>query len=80
LADTGSFVGEQGAAPNAGSIRGMNVIENAKTQVEAVCKQTVSCADILAVAARDSVFAVSSSACILPWLNFLRLWLDRTHF
>ncbi|KAM0864576.1 hypothetical protein ACQ4PT_043830 [Festuca glaucescens] len=57
LADTGSFVGEQGAAPNAGSIRGMNVIDNAKTQVEAVCKQTVSCADILAVAARDSVFA-----------------------
>jgi peroxidase len=60
LADTGSFVGEQGAAPNAGSIRGMNVIDSIKTQVEAVCPQTVSCADILAVAARDSVFAVSS--------------------
>ncbi|CAM0907667.1 unnamed protein product [Alopecurus aequalis] len=57
LADTGSFVGEQGAAPNAGSIRGMNVIDNIKTQVEAICPQTVSCADILAVAARDSVFA-----------------------
>ncbi|SPT16354.1 unnamed protein product [Triticum aestivum] len=58
LADTGSFVGEQGAAPNAGSIRGMNVIDNIKTQVEAACTQTVSCADILAVAARDSVVAL----------------------
>ncbi|KAI4963037.1 hypothetical protein ZWY2020_009964 [Hordeum vulgare] len=58
LADTGSFVGEQGAAPNKNSIRGMNVIDSIKTQVEAVCKQTVSCADILAVAARDSVVAL----------------------
>nr|ACF08086.1 class III peroxidase [Triticum aestivum] len=58
LADTGSFIGEQGAAPNNNSIRGMNVIDNIKTQVEAVCKQTVSCADILAVAARDSVVAL----------------------
>ncbi|KAK1603273.1 hypothetical protein QYE76_018129 [Lolium multiflorum] len=58
LADTGSFIGEQGAAPNNGSIRGMNVIDNIKTQVEAVCNQTVSCADILAVAARDSVVAL----------------------
>jgi len=58
LADTGSFVGEQGAIPNNASIRGMDVIDNIKTQVEAVCSQTVSCADILAVAARDSVVAL----------------------
>ncbi|KAM0864575.1 hypothetical protein ACQ4PT_043829 [Festuca glaucescens] len=66
LADTGSFVGEQGAAPNAGSIRGMNVIDNAKAQVEGVCKQTVSCADILAVAARDSVFALGGPFWTVP--------------
>uniref|UniRef100_A0ACD5ULB9 Uncharacterized protein n=1 Tax=Avena sativa TaxID=4498 RepID=A0ACD5ULB9_AVESA len=66
LADTGSFVGEQGAAPNAGSIRGMNVIDNVKTQVEAVCKQTVSCADILAVAARDSVSALGGPFWTVP--------------
>ncbi|KAL6896875.1 hypothetical protein ACP4OV_007447 [Aristida adscensionis] len=58
LADTASFTGEQGAGPNAGSIRGFSVVDDIKTKVEAVCKQTVSCADILAVAARDSVVAL----------------------
>ncbi|CAL5084677.1 unnamed protein product [Urochloa decumbens] len=58
LNDTASFTGEQGAGPNAGSIRGFGVIDNIKAQVEAICKQTVSCADILAVAARDSVVAL----------------------
>jgi peroxidase len=51
---------EQNAGPNAGSLRGFNVVDNIKTQVEAICSQTVSCADILAVAARDSVVAVRS--------------------
>uniref|UniRef100_A0A453APM1 Peroxidase n=1 Tax=Aegilops tauschii subsp. strangulata TaxID=200361 RepID=A0A453APM1_AEGTS len=71
LADTGSFIGEQGAAPNNNSIRGMNVIDNIKTQVEAVCKQTVSCADILAVAARDSVVAVSSTITTVALMHVL---------
>ncbi len=60
LNDTANFTGEQGANPNVGSIRGFNVVDNIKAQVEAACKQTVSCADILAVAARDSVVAVRS--------------------
>ncbi|KAG8079329.1 hypothetical protein GUJ93_ZPchr0007g3000 [Zizania palustris] len=58
LADNGTFVGEQGALPNKGSLRGFDVVGNIKTQVEAVCQQIVSCADILAVAARDSVVAL----------------------
>ncbi|CAL5061051.1 unnamed protein product [Urochloa decumbens] len=58
LNDTATFTGEQTAAPNAGSIRGFAVVDNIKAQVEAICKQTVSCADILAVAARDSVVAL----------------------
>ncbi|XP_006658122.1 peroxidase 70-like [Oryza brachyantha] len=58
LNDTASFTGEQGANPNVGSIRGFNVVDSIKAQLEAACKQTVSCADVLAVAARDSVVAL----------------------
>ena len=67
LSDTATFTGEQGAAPNAGSIRGMNVIDNIKAQVEASCKATVSCADIVALAARDSVnLVISCSGSSIP--------------
>ncbi|KAG8099111.1 hypothetical protein GUJ93_ZPchr0013g35184 [Zizania palustris] len=58
LADTATFTGEQNAPPNKNSLRGFNVVDSIKTQLEGMCKQTVSCADILAVAARDSVVAL----------------------
>ncbi|KAL6660114.1 hypothetical protein ACP70R_002236 [Stipagrostis hirtigluma subsp. patula] len=58
LADTANFTGEQGSFPNRGSLRGFDVVDAIKAQVEAVCPRTVSCADILAVAAHDSVVAL----------------------
>ncbi|KAL2459351.1 Peroxidase superfamily protein [Forsythia ovata] len=55
LDDTPNFVGEKTAAPNLNSLRGFEVIDAIKADLEYVCPQIVSCADIIAVAARDSV-------------------------
>ncbi|XP_062198239.1 peroxidase 4-like [Phragmites australis] len=55
LDDTPSFQGEKMANPNNGSVRGFEVIDAIKSAVEKACPGVVSCADILAIAARDGV-------------------------
>ena len=71
LDDTSSFTGEKGAGANVNSLRGFDVIDTVKTQLESICPGVVSCADILAVAARDSVVAVS----IFPIYDHLEIFL-----
>ncbi|XP_042434105.1 peroxidase P7-like isoform X1 [Zingiber officinale] len=60
LDDTATFTGEKNAFPNINSARGYEVLDAIKSNVEAACPQTVSCADILALAARDGVSLVNS--------------------
>ncbi|XP_059429952.1 peroxidase 4-like [Corylus avellana] len=55
LDDTSSFTGEKTAGPNNRSVRGFRVVDDIKSKVEKVCPGVVSCADILAITARDSV-------------------------
>jgi peroxidase len=59
LDDTVTFTGEKTAKPNNNSVRGFEVIDQIKSAVEAACPGIVSCADILAITARDSVVIVS---------------------
>ncbi|KAH7837536.1 hypothetical protein Vadar_014938 [Vaccinium darrowii] len=56
LDDTTNFTGEKTAIPNLNSLRGFNVVDEIKAAVNSACNgNVVSCADILAIAARDSV-------------------------
>ncbi|XAR68736.1 Peroxidase [Bertholletia excelsa] len=59
LDPTSTIDSEKNALPNLNSARGFNVIDDIKAAVDKACgRPVVSCADILAVAARDSVVAL----------------------
>lgn len=55
LDNTTSFRTEKDAFGNANSARGFDVIDRMKAAVEKACPKTVSCADLLAIAAQKSV-------------------------
>lgn len=58
LNDTKCLKGEKNARPNRNSLRGFEVIDTIKANVERDCPSTVSCADILTIAAREAVVQV----------------------
>jgi peroxidase len=58
LDDTFSLKGEKKASTNINSLDGFRIIDRIKNNLESECPGTVSCADILTIAARDAVILV----------------------
>ncbi|KAJ1283961.1 hypothetical protein BS78_03G167600 [Paspalum vaginatum] len=66
LDSSGSIVSEKRSNPNKDSARGFEVIDEIKAALEAACPATVSCADILALVARDSTVMTGGPGWIVP--------------
>ncbi|GER49024.1 peroxidase [Striga asiatica] len=66
LDSTGSLVSEKRSNPNRNSVRGFEVIDDIKTALEKECPHTVSCADIMALAARDSTVLAGGPSWEVP--------------
>nr|AFK38468.1 unknown [Lotus japonicus] len=66
LDGSGSFTSEKVSNPNRNSARGFEVIDEIKQALEKECPQVVSCADILALAARDSTVLTGGPSWEVP--------------
>jgi hypothetical protein len=72
--------GERDAMPMSASLRGFKEVDRIKAKLEDACPLTVSCADIIIMAARDAVHLVTKhtinspfSYRSAPWIGFLKL-------
>ncbi|XP_076916888.1 peroxidase 72-like [Bidens hawaiensis] len=66
LDNSGTITSEKRSIPNRNSARGFEVIDEIKSAVEKICPQTISCADILALAARDSTVLTGGPSWDVP--------------
>ncbi|XP_073010471.1 peroxidase 11-like isoform X2 [Typha latifolia] len=58
LDDTATLIGEKQADQNVNSLKGFEVVDKIKEKLEAECPGIVSCADLVAIAARDATILV----------------------
>ncbi|CAN6164168.1 unnamed protein product [Urochloa humidicola] len=65
LNSTGSNMAERDAEPNK-SLRGFDSVDRVKAKLEAACPNTVSCADVLAIMARDAVVLAKGPSWPVP--------------
>ncbi|KAL9691675.1 hypothetical protein QQ045_012100 [Rhodiola kirilowii] len=66
LDNSGSIVSEKRSNPNRNSARGYEVIDEIKKEIEKACPRVMSCADILALAARDSTVLAGGPSWEVP--------------
>lgn len=59
LLDDDDYINSEKDSPPNESLKGFDVIEAIKSQLEEACPGVVSCADILVLAARESVVLVT---------------------
>ncbi|XP_061345650.1 peroxidase 72 [Gastrolobium bilobum] len=66
LDSSGTIISEKRSNPNRNSARGFEVIDEIKSALEKECPRKVSCADILAITARDSTVLTGGPSWEVP--------------
>ncbi|GLT44639.1 hypothetical protein SLA2020_185250 [Shorea laevis] len=66
LDSSGTIISEKRSNPNRNSARGFEVLDEIKAALEKECPETVSCADLLALVARDSTVLTGGPSWEVP--------------